>query len=200
MRAEAKTEEHDLGMEAMMARIRARADHVDIGVHADAGEKLVTIAAAHEFGATINHPGGTAYGYATPEDKARHRITFLPKGGSGEVVGFTKAHVITLPMRSYIRATVDDNQEKYHDAAKGLVEQIVGGGTDKFGALAIMGQMIESDIKRRITSRIPPPLKPATIRRKKSDVPLIDHSFLINSIRYVVKGEGDDARPMSGPG
>jgi hypothetical protein len=200
MKGIATIEERDLGMEAMMKRIRAEADHVDIGVHADAGEKLVVIAAAHEFGATINHPGGTAYGFLTAEDAAKGRITFLPKGQGVKVLGVTRAHVIHIPMRSFIRSTVDENSEKYQDTGGQLGQQILGDVIDKYQGLALMGQMIESDIKRKITSRISPPLKAATIRRKKSDVPLIDHGYLLNSIRYVVKGAGDDARPISGPG
>jgi len=206
MKASATVEDRDLGMDALMREIRAAADHVDIGVHADEGEELVKIAAAHEYGATINNPGGQPYiivkarphgsgesrkqrsGYAPLADGKE--IIFLKKGQKG--MGVTKPHTIVIPMRSYIRSTVDENAEKYQQAAAGLIERIVDGTLDKFTALQVMGETIQADIKRKIRTIKSPALKPETIRRKGSDQPLIDHGILLNSIRYVVKPKGDE--------
>ena len=206
MKASATVEDRDLGMDALMREIRTTADHVDIGVHADEGEELVKIAAAHEYGATINNPGGQPYiivdarkhgsretrkqrsGYAPLADGKE--IIFLKKGQKG--MGVTKPHTIVIPMRSYIRSTVDENAEKYQQAAAGLIERIVDGTLDKFTALQVMGETIQADIKRKIRTIKSPALKPETIRRKGSDQPLIDHGILLNSIRYVVKPKGDE--------
>lgn len=186
MKASASIEDKDMGMEELFQRIRESADHVDIGVHADAGEELVKIAAANEFGARINHPGGTAYGYATKEDMAHGIIKFL-KGGAGyKVLGKTRPHLIIIPMRSYIRSTMDENQEDYHTLAKECIKKIVDGEMTKFQALSIIGQKIESDIKRKITTLKTPANAASTIRRKKSDNPLVDKGILRSSIRYVV--------------
>lgn len=195
MTATVEIEDRDMGMEDLMRRIRASASHVDIGIHADEDGTLIKIAAAHEYGATIDHPGGTAYGFATAEDAAKGRVRFL-KGGSGfRVLGVTRPHIIKLPMRSYIRSTVDENQERYHQIAADLVGRIVEGDLDKFSGLSIMGQQIESDIKAKITNLRTPPLKPATIRRKGSDNPLVDRGILRSSVRFVVKSEGEGALP-----
>lgn len=195
MKASVTIEDHDLGMEDLMRRIRASADHVDIGIHADEGQELVTIAAAHEFGARINHPGGTAYGYATVDDEKAGRVQFLKKGSGYRILGITRPHLIELPMRSFIRATMDKNQEEYHAIATGLVKQIVDGSISKFEALSLIGQKIEADIKRTIVTMKTPPLKPATIRRKGSSGLLQDTGLLKNSVRYVVGTASGEQEP-----
>lgn len=187
MRARAEIIDLDKGLGDLIKRIRSGADHVDIGIHSDEGEELVKIAAAHEFGATINHPGGTKYGYATAADAKEKHVSFL-KGGAGyRVLGETPAHVIKIPMRSFIRSTVDSNKEEYARLAASLIKRILLGKMDKFMALSVMGQKIEADIKRTIVTMKHPPLAPATIRAKGSSSLLQDTGHLKNSIRYVVK-------------
>jgi hypothetical protein len=187
MKARADISDIDRGMKALERRLREGPSHVDIGIHADAGDLLVKIAAAHEFGANIDHPGGTAYGYKTQADQKARKVTFL-KGGAGyKILGRTKPHKIKIPMRSYIRSTIDENVESYHDMAERLTRRIGSGEIDKLAALQLAGQKIESDIKRKITKGPFTPLRPATIARKKSDKPLIDKGILRSSVRYVVK-------------
>ena len=205
MKASVTVEDRDLGMDKLMREIRAAADHVDIGVHADEGEELVKIAAAHEYGATINNPGGQPYiivkarphgsesrkkrsGYMPLADGKE--IIFLKKGQKG--MGVTKPHTIVIPMRSFIRSTVDENADNYQQAAAGLIGRIVDGSIDKHTALQVMGEMIQRDIKRKMRTIKSPPLKPETIRRKGSNQPLIDKGILLGSIRYVVKPKGDE--------
>jgi phage gpG-like protein len=184
--------EKDMGMEALKRRLRSDASHVDIGIHADEDQKLIVIAAANEFGATINHPGGTSYGYATADDQRRRRMRFLKSGTGFKVIGITKPHIITIPARPYIRSTVDENQDRYQAISKKLFGKIIDGDMDKAEALEIMGQLIEGDIKRKIITLRSPANKPATIRRKGSSNPLVDTGLLGGSIRYIVKSEGDE--------
>jgi len=192
IKGSATVEEKDLGMKALKRRLANEASHVDIGIQADEDEKLIVIAAANEFGATINHPGGTSYGYATPEDARKRRMRFL-KGGSGyRVIGITGPHTITIPARPYLRSTMDENQDRYFAISKKLVGQIVSGEQTKGGALEIMGQLIEGDIKRKIITLRSPPNKAATIRRKGSDNPLVNTGLLGGSIRFIVKAEGEE--------
>lgn len=183
----------DLGMRELQQRLLEDDAHVDVGIHSDEGEKLVIIAAANEFGATINHPGGTAYGYATPNDARKGRMKFLKKGAGYKVVGITKPHTITIPARSYIRSTVDENEDKYLGLADKLLSRIIDGSMTKFKGLSVMGQTIERDIKRKIISLRSPPNAPSTIRAKKGeDNPLVNTGHLGGSIRYVVKEKGNE--------
>lgn len=181
------TKDIDKGMKQTMRRIMAEAKYVDIGIQSDEDETLLKIAAAHEFGATINHPGGTAYGYKTEDDAKKGKVRFMKKGSGYMVLGETKPHTIEIPERSYIRSTVDENEHKYLDNyAKKLSAQIIDGNIDKYTALTIMGQKIESDIKSKIISLRSPPNAPSTIRKKGSSNPLVDTGLLGGSIRYVV--------------
>lgn len=189
IKVSATIEDKDLGMDKLIREMERNESVVDIGIHSDEDQKLVVIAAANEFGATINHPGGTAYGYATPDDAKKRRVKFL-KGGSGyKVLGVTKPHKITIPARSYIRSTVDENEEKYSKTASKLMGKIVDSKMTKEEALALMGQMIEGDIKRKIITVRTPPNAESTIKRKGSDNPLVNTGLLGGSIRFVVKKE-----------
>lgn len=191
IRTNVKVEERDLGMEDHLRRLQAEAAAVDIGIHPDEEETLIVIAAANEFGATIRHPGGTAYGFATEADAKRGRVRFLKSGNGYHVLGVTGPHIIEIPARSYIRTTVDEQAEKYAQASEGLTRQLIDGNIDKFRLLSIMGQMIEADIKKKMTDRRDPPNAPSTIRRKGSSNPLIDTGLLRSSIRFVVKSKDE---------
>jgi hypothetical protein len=78
-----------------------------------------------------------------------------------------------IPERSYIRATLDTNKEKYRKIIRGLVIQAIaqaqhGEEADISGGLEQLGRLVVADMKARIKSNIPPPLKPATLRRKRA--------------------------------
>lgn len=88
-----------------------------------------------------------------------------------------------IPQRSFIRATADANRRKYERA----LEKIVETPDRARSGLFRLGEVVRADIIQRIKDRIPPPLQPATVRRKRGEsVPLIDTGQLINSIRAVV--------------
>lgn len=186
-------EDKDLGLDELKKRLQADAVAVDIGIQKDEEKTLIIIAAAHEFGATINHPGGTNYGFKTANDEKKRKITFLKAGQGFKVLGTTKPHIIKIPMRSYIRSTIDANQETYHRIAKDLVTKIVYEGMTKFKALSLMGQKIQADIKRTIVTLKSPPLAKSTIRAKGSTNPLIDKGTLLNSVRFVVINKNEAA-------
>lgn len=192
IRVRTQTIEKGPGHEDIVRRVKdTDATVVDTGVHADEGAELVIIASANEFGADINHPGGTKYGYRTPQDAQRGRVTFLPGGQGYKVLGETPPHRIKIPSRSYIRSTVDENQEQWGDLATEYWGQIVDQDLTKFEALSLIGQQIEADIKQKMIKLRTPPNAPSTIRRKGSSNPLIDTGHLMQSIRYVVKAEDE---------
>lgn len=196
IKANTEIKDVDRGMDRLMRTVREGADHVDIGIQSDESETLLIIAGANEFGATINHPGGTPYGYKTEQDAKKGRVQFLKKGEGYAVLGETKPHTIQIPARPYIRSTVDQNAEDYYRHAETLSGLMMDGELDKFEALSLMGQKIESDIKNTIINVRSPPNARSTIRKKGSDNPLVDTGLLGGSIRYVVgteEGQTDEA-------
>jgi hypothetical protein len=197
MRVSVEVQDFDRGMRDLLERLKHGADHVDIGVLADEGEEMVKIAAANEYGAHIKHPGGTSYGYLTPEDANNGRVRFLPAGGGYITLGVTGPHDITIPMRSFIRSTMDANAQKYLEVAQRLMKKIIDRTMTRFQALALMGLRIQRDIQRTIDKTHTPPNAPSTIRRKGSSHPLIDTGNLRASIRYSV-GLPDDSEGNDG--
>lgn len=182
----------DKGMKATLRRIFDKAQFVDIGLQSDEDETLLKIAAANEFGATINIPARSQKIFRKiNKDGSFNERTgsrFVKKDKSNYSSWVTiEAYTITIPERSYIRSTVDDKEEKYHRLAKRAMGRIIDGTLDKFQGLSLMGQAVEGDIKKKIINLDSPPNAKSTIRKKDSDNPLVDKGFLGGAIRYVVQ-------------
>jgi hypothetical protein len=97
----------------------------------------------------------------------------------------------TIPERSFIRSTIDENAERYAKASEILIGLMIDGEISKFEALERMGQQIEKDIKEKITNLKSPANSLRTIEAKGSDNPLIDTGEMRASIRYLVKSEAN---------
>ncbi len=134
----------------------------------------------HEFGATINHPGGTPY-KIIGEGKA----IFLKKGDPS-AIGVTKPHVINIPERSFIRSTLHEQRDEIIALKKKLLGQILDGKMNTEKALGILGAFLADKIKLKIVAIKDPPNKASTIRKKGTSNPLIETGQLRNSITYEV--------------
>ncbi|MDF0543336.1 HK97 gp10 family phage protein [Sphingobium sp. H39-3-25] len=85
-------------------------------------------AAIHEYGGTINHPGGTAYfigddGMAVFVPDSNILSTYLPR---------TKPHTIVMPERPYMRPALEKNRveiAKMITAAVNRAEKAAGNGS-----------------------------------------------------------------------
>lgn len=116
-------------------------------------------------------------------------------GAQGHTEGLSVADIATfhefgtqtVPQRSFIRAWFDEKQEEIQAILKAELSQAATGKRPLAQALDRAALRLEGSVKERIRQRIPPPLAPATIARKGSDVPLIDRGQLRNSIRGRVK-------------
>lgn len=69
-----------------------KASHVDVGIHSVSGAELPVIAASHEFGATIHHPGGQPYIIVDPLNllmakRANGKRRYITKGGNLTAAG-----------------------------------------------------------------------------------------------------------------
>lgn len=100
-----------------------------------------------------------------------------------------------IPERSFLRASIDLNREKYraymHRTVGKLLDKWVlsrkSGPVDLTLAFERLGLMAAADVKRLMRlSGYFVPLKPETMRRKGSSKPLIDTGQLINSITYEI--------------
>lgn len=92
-----------------------------------------------------------------------------------------------IPERSYLRATVVKEAEKFRkfwrsDHARDL---LMGEGNADL-ILNLLGQLAQAEVQKTIIKIKEPPNAPATIAAKGSSNPLVDTGLLRQSIRYVV--------------
>lgn len=93
-----------------------------------------------------------------------------------------------IPERSFIRRTMKEKESEISRACVAVAKQFISGEVDLEKGLNRLGAIASTMIKNRITGGeyIPPPLKPATIKRKGSDRPLVDTGRLVGSITWKV--------------
>jgi len=166
---------------------------VDIGVFGEQGSDLVIYASANEFGAKINHPGGTTYGYLSKKDAISGKVSFMKAGAGFMSLGVTKPHVIKIPERSYLRSTFDEEKPKMlKQIDKAKVAVVLGKITkDKF--LNRLGLFFSRKVIEKIdySKEWADPNAPSTIAAKsttsgKGDQPLFDTGRLRQSITYKI--------------
>ena len=83
-------------------------------------ESLAPYAAIHEFGGSINHPGGTAYFIG--KDKMAVFVSNKIANAYGNWAR-TKAHIINMPERSFLRSSLDDMKETIVSDLKEAVKE-----------------------------------------------------------------------------
>ena len=104
-----------------------------------------------------------------------------------DVANYMEFGTATIPARSFVRAWFDENQARAQQMLAALMRSVVKGTRSREQILELLGQKFVAEIQARISKGIPPPLLPATIRRKGSSTPLIDTGQLRSSVTYRVK-------------
>lgn len=157
------------------------------------GTLVGKIARVQEYGAVIDHPGGTRYiTDAVVKKRGRLMVTtrFVGPSFKGDTLT-TGAHKIVIPPRPFIRPTVMHHQTEWNTFIKRQLEA----GVDIETALERLGLMIVGQIQQAIRNVQKPPLAPATIRRRArkgfSDSgtmakPLIDTGQMLRTVRSQV--------------
>lgn len=162
--------------------------YVTIGIHEEAGNvesgdiNMATLGAVLNFGADINHPGGTSYGYATKEAASRGEVRFLKTGTGFKQLGVTKPHTITIPARPWLEPGVQSQTREY-------ISVIESGASQDLPTVAILdkiGVIAQGAVRIFMTELQDPPNAKSTIRKKGSSNPLIDTGALRQSVTYVV--------------
>lgn len=104
-------------------------------------------------------------------------------------VGLWHEYGLGVPERSFIRRTFRNSEKiaQYKALQQLLARQVIDGKMTMARAGALIGAWGAAAIQSTITdSDIPPPLAPATIRRKGSSKPLVDTGQLVRSITWVI--------------
>ena len=164
----------------------ASGNAVDVGVFGENNSDEVIIAGANEFGAKIDHPGGTSYGYKSERDAKAGRVSFMATGAGYMQLGVTKPHEITIPERPFIRSTFDNEIDGMRDSIDKAKIKLVLGELDKESFLKRLGLFLQGKIVERIdrSKEWAAPNAPSTISQKGSDHPLVDEGRLRQSITH----------------
>lgn len=158
------------------------------------GTLIAVVAAANEFGATIQHPGGTPYGYKTKEDAVAGRVRFMRKGEGVMQLGVTSAHKITIPERPALRTGARDAMPEIKQLSIVSLRKINEGGmtmtqlSDQIGSLAV------AKIQETISNGVGPANADSTIKQKGSSTPLVNNGHYRQSIRHVLVDESEDIK------
>lgn len=159
---------------------------VTVGIHEEAGNvesgdlTMASLGAVHEFGADINHPGGTSYGYASKAAADRGEVRFLKSGSGYAELGVTGPHKINIPARPWLNPGVES-------ATKEIIQTIqdkTDGGAGLDETLEAVGAVAAGAVKVYMTELKSPPNAASTIRKKGSANPLIDSGAMRASVTY----------------
>lgn len=91
----------------------------------------------------------------------------------------------TIPERSFLRSTFDEEQENLKTISAGEAQAIIEGTKTVDVSLALMGEYFTGRVQAKIHSHPPPPNSPETIARKGSSGTLIDSGAMVQAIRHV---------------
>lgn len=97
------------------------------------------------------------------------------------------APAANIPARSFIRGWFDERQEFIAKTLRTQFQAVVEGKRPVEQAAERVALAFEGDVKQRILENIPPPLAPATIKRKGSSLALVDRGQLRAAIRAIVR-------------
>lgn len=169
---------------------------VTVGIHEsesgrESGEITnAQLGAVHEFGAEIDHPGGTPYGYATEADALKGSVRFLKAGEGFMELGTTQPHKITIPARPWLYPGVESGAGEYVEA----IQNAVRNGKTLLEALEIAGVIAVGKVQAYMTQLNTPPNAPSTVAKKGSSNPLIDSG----AMRQSVDSKVTDSEPTEG--
>ena len=161
---------------------------VTVGIHEEEGNvesgdlTMAGLGAVHEFGADIDHPGGTSYGYATKAAADKDQVRFLKSGSGYMELGKTGPHKIKIPARPWLIPGVTSGTEKILTTIRDGLED--GLTLDQVNER--VGVVAAGEVKKYMTELSSPPNAASTIRKKGSSNPLIDSGQMRSSVNYKV--------------
>lgn len=104
-----------------------------------------------------------------------------------EVAFWNEFGTESIPERSFIRSTADENRQAYSRLMANEVEKIFQRVSTVRLSLEKAGLRAQGHVRKKIRAIKTPPNAPATIAAKGSSNPLIDTSSMLKSIDYRVK-------------
>lgn len=169
---------------------------LDVGIFASDDSFYAMIANVHEFGLTIK---AKRKWLTIPTKEANGRSAadipglFKPKGknilavseGGELTVMFYLKESVTIPERSFMRATFDDKNGDWIKFFEKQLDLVIDSKINVRTAFERLGAKIVGDIQQKIT-QMSPPNAAVTVQNKGSSSPLIDNGGLRQRVTYRV--------------
>ena len=176
-----------------LEKLTEGAQVVLVGIHEEASDPdgpltMAQLGAVHEYGAEIDHPGGTPYGYPTKEHAEKGQVRFMNKGEGFMVLGETEPHKINIPERAWLQPGVSSGNEDYIK----LIEDGISNDMDSANILERVGAVAVGKAQKQIIDVRSPPNTPSTIRKKGSANPLVDTGAMGQSVHFKLSNEIPD--------
>lgn len=157
--------------------------------HYEDGTPVALVAATQEYGAHINHPGGTPYRIG-----ADGKAIFVSKA-AGAGLPLTKAHAIIIPPRPFMRPTILREKQSWLEILASGSRSVMAGRTTAESVMEAIGARGAGDIRKSITQVWNPPLKASTIAaRRRSltdkktvgalDKPLVASGIMLSTVTH----------------
>lgn len=102
------------------------------------------IAAVHDKGATISHPGGTPYKFGKHGE-----VVFVDKN-TPNPAGVTKPHTIVIPPRPFMEPSVEDNKDELIGQLELISRRVLNGEITEKQAADMIGAIMAGNIKKAI--------------------------------------------------
>lgn len=96
-----------------------------------------------------------------------------------------------VPSRPFMRDSVDKHKDQINAFLKNQLVLLAQGKTDANKILNAIGVFQKGLVQKEIVDGEFAPNAPSTIRKKKSDKPLIDTGTMRQSVNYVITKKGD---------
>lgn len=186
-----KFEDIDHGYEDFYEAMKDLGDDpsVTVGVHSEDasrsgdGPNNAALLQIHEFGAVIDHPGGTPYVHVGPG-----RVKFVSKDHPNPD-GKTDPHKIRIPARPVLRGSMEDHKGEIQNFANRAIIDLMRGRSTLDRMLNALGIKAKGIVKSYFGSSELEPNAKSTIRQKESTSPLIDDGHLRRAIDYEVNAD-----------
>ena len=121
---------------------------------------------------------------ATHEFGAEGIFTFTGRSGD-------RVTVNGIPERSFLRSTLDQNEDQYLKMLEKGILNFVEKGTPLRHALGSVGLQATGDVQQMITDIQEPPNSPQVVKAKGSSNPLIDTGHMRQSVNFEVREAKD---------
>lgn len=92
-----------------------------------------------------------------------------------------------IPERAPVRTAFDQHERAWQALAAKLLKAVIAERLAPEQALGLLGERAVADMRTTIRAGLPPPLQPATVRRKGSTTPLIDTGRLLQAIAWEIR-------------